>query len=113
MGYPGTPMSPDAFPQTFLYVEGQLGSVEIGLDYRLRITNADGSREISCPPPRYGWADPQYDLVHASIVPCLADLLGGLRGEHVPETTGEDNLKTMRLVYTAYESANTGEVVRL
>jgi hypothetical protein len=38
-------------------------------------------------------------------VPCCADLLAHLRGEKVAETTGEDNLKTVRLVFGAYESA--------
>ena len=63
-----------------------------------------------CPPPRYAWADPAYDVVHASIVPCNADILGALRGKPA-ETTGEDNLKTMELVFAAYESAKTNRVV--
>jgi hypothetical protein len=29
------------------------------------------------------------------------------------ETTGEDNLMTVRIVFAAYESAATGKVVRL
>lgn len=106
-------MSPDRFPQTFIYVEAEAGSAEIALDYCLRVTTAEGMREMVCPPRRYDWADRQYDLVHASIVPCHEDLLHGLRGNRQPETTGEDNLKTMRLVYTAYESANSGEVAWL
>jgi predicted dehydrogenase len=113
LGYPGTPMFPDSFPQTFIYVEAERGTAEIALDYHVRITTAAGTREMLCPPPRYAWADPQYDLVHASIVPCHEDLLRGLRGERRPETTGEDNLKTVRLVYSAYESADSGEVARL
>jgi hypothetical protein len=44
-------------------------------------------------------------LIHASIVPCLANLLAALRGEGRAETTGEDNLLTLKLVFAAYESA--------
>jgi hypothetical protein len=40
-----------------------------------------------------------------------ADLLAGLRGERTPETTGSDNLRTVRLVFQAYASARTGEVI--
>jgi predicted dehydrogenase len=52
-------------------------------------------------------------VVHASIVPCNADLLNALRTGQPAETSGEDNLKTMRLVYAAYESAATNRVVEL
>ena len=52
-------------------------------------------------------------MVQSSIVPCCANLLQSLRGEGAAETTGEDNLRTVRLVFAAYESARTGESVRL
>jgi D-apiose dehydrogenase len=96
MGYPGAPLEHERFPQTFAFVEGSSGSVELAPDYWLR-----------------PWADPAYDVVHSSIVPCQANLLAGLRGEGTPETTAEDNLKTMRLVYGSYESARDNTVVRL
>ena len=65
------------------------------------------------PPPRYAWADPTYDLVQASMVPCQADLLAHLRGERESENTAAGNLETLRLVFAAYESAATGSVVRV
>ena len=98
----------DRFPETFVLVEGQHGSVELGPDYWLRTTTAGGTHSRRFPPPRYAWADPTYDLVHASIVPCHANLLAALRGQGLAETSGEDNLRTLRLVYAAYESSTTG-----
>jgi hypothetical protein len=56
-----------------------------------------------CSRLRYPWADPDYDLVHASIVPCNADILQDLNGARKAETTSEDNLKTVRLVFASYE----------
>ncbi|MES2460660.1 MAG: Gfo/Idh/MocA family oxidoreductase [Armatimonadota bacterium] len=101
----------ERFPQTFLFVEGTEGSLEIGPDYYLRITDATGTQIARCAPPRYAWADPAYDLVQSSMVPCQADLLAHLQGEKTAETTGADNLETMRLVFAAYESAPTGQAV--
>jgi predicted dehydrogenase len=94
----------EAFPETVVRVEGSAGSVRLGVGYDLRVTS--GGRTVSCrvPPPHYPWADPAYDLVHASIVPCNADLLRGLRGGRA-ETTGADNLETLRLVFGAYDLA--------
>lgn len=113
MAYAENHLERECFPETLIFVEGERGSAEIGPDYWLRLTTADGTRARRCPPPRYSWALPDYNLVHASIVPCHADLLGALRGEGAAETTGEDNLKTARLVYAAYDSARDGRVVSL
>jgi hypothetical protein len=85
-----------------------MGSLELGPDYQVRLTTADGTHSRRAPPPRYDWADPRYDVVHASGVPCNASILAALRGKGEAETTGEDNLQTMRLVYGAYDSAARG-----
>lgn len=108
-----TRMEHERFPQTFVFVEGALGSVELATDYWLRTTTAAGTFACRYPPPRYAWADPAYDVVHASIVPCHADLLAALQGVKPAETTAEDNLKTLALVFAAYESARTRQAVEL
>jgi predicted dehydrogenase len=113
LGYPGTPYERDRFPETFAFVEGDRGSTELAGDYWIRTTTAEGTLARRHPPPRYAWADPRYDVVHASGVPCNENLLAALRGEGQAETTGEDNLKTVRLVFAAYESAASGQVVRV
>ena len=113
MAYAENYLERDRFPETFIFIEGEKGSIELGPDYWLRVTTRLGTHAKRYPPPRYPWADPAYDVVHSSIVPCNANLLAALRGEGDAETTGEDNLKTVRLVYAAYDSAHRGEVVRL
>jgi D-apiose dehydrogenase len=110
MAYAGTPLERERFPETFLFVEGDRGSLELGPDYWLRVTTDAGTLSKRYPPPRYAWADPAYDVVHASIVPCNANLLAALRHQSGAETTAEDNLKTVRLVFAAYESAHVGRV---
>ena len=102
----------DRFPETYVFVEGRRGSLELAPDYWLRTTTADGTLARRAPPPRYSWADPAYDLVHSSIVPCQANLLAALRGEGRAETTADDNLRTLRLVFDSYESARTGQTIR-
>jgi len=103
----------ERFPQTYLFAEGEEGSLALGPNYEIRTTTGSGTESRRCPPPHYPWADPAYDLVHASIVPCNADLLRALRGEGPAETTGEDNLRTARLVFASYESARTGKSIEL
>jgi predicted dehydrogenase len=113
LGYAENFLERDRFPETLIFVEGQRGSIELAPDLWLRITTADGTHSRRYPPPRYAWANPAYDLIHASIVLCNANILSALRGEAPAETTGEDNLRTARLVFAAYESAASGQAVVL
>ena len=103
----------DRFNETFALIECERGSVELGPDYWVRVTTGAGTLARRCAPPHYAWIDPLYHVVQASIVPCHAHLLAALSSGEPAATSGEDNLKTMRLVYSAYESAQTGQVVEL
>jgi predicted dehydrogenase len=113
MAYAENHLERDRFPETAIFVEGSTGSAELALDHWIRVTTKDGTHIRRVPPPRFAWADPAYDVVHSSIVPCQANLLSALRGEGAAETTGEDNLKTVRLVFGCYESARANRVVVL
>jgi D-apiose dehydrogenase len=115
LAYAKTPLEPsvrECFPQTLAFIEGPKGSLELCADYVIRLTSSRGTQIARHAPPRYAWANPAYDIAHASIVQCNANLLGALRGEREAETTGEDNLKTLELVFGAYESARKNVVVR-
>ena len=112
MAYAENHLEHDRFPQTYIFVEGPEGSLELRPDYWVRVTTAGGTHSRRHPPPRYLWADPAYDVVQSSIVPCNADLLKALRGEGRAETTGEDNLETLKLVFGAYVSADQDRVIR-
>jgi predicted dehydrogenase len=101
------------FPETLIFVEGTQGSIELAPDLWLRVTTAEGTKAERHGPPTYAWADPRYAVVHASIVPCNANLLHAIRTRTPAETSGEDNLKTMRLVYSAYESVARNQVIHL
>ena len=113
IAYAKAPLEREIFPQTLAFVEGPLGSMELTADHWLRVTTKKGTHSRRHAPPRYAWADPRYDVAQASMVPCLHDLLGALRGERPGETTGADNLKTMELTFAAYESAAKDRVIHL
>ncbi len=104
MAYAENPLERECFPQTLAFVEGDKGSLELSPDYWLKVTTANGTSTRRVPPPHYSWVNPAYEVVHSSIVACQANLLQGLNGG-LAETTGEDNLRTMRLVFASYESA--------
>ena len=103
----------DRFPETFVFVEGERGSIELGPDYWLRVTTSEGTMARRCPPPYFAWADARYALVHSSIVACNRNLLHSLQNRQPAETSGEDNLKTVKLIFAAYDSAERNSVIQL
>jgi predicted dehydrogenase len=111
MAYAENYLERERFPETLIFIEGERGSVELAPDYWVRTTTADGTHARRYPPPRFAWADPAYDVIHASIVPCNANVLDALRGAGAAETTAEDNLNTVRLLYAAYDSASSGTAI--
>jgi len=113
MGYPESYYEHDVFAQTLAFVEGEKGTAEVDEDYRIRVTTSDGTHSRRYPPVSYDWARTDHLAVHASIVICHAGFLRAFRGEGTPETTGEDNLKTLRLVFACYDSARSGQAIRL
>lgn len=111
LAYAENHLENEAFPQTFIFIEGEQGSLELSRDYWLHTTTRQGTLLRRVPPPRYAWADPAYEVVHASIAACNANLLAGLRGLAPAETSGEDNIKTVRLVFASYASASADRVI--
>lgn len=101
----------ERFPQTFVLVEGEKGSVYLGPDFEIRITTGQATEVVYGSPPFYSWADPEYAVVHASIVDCNRNILQALQQTGRAETTGEDNFKTVELVFASYESARSGKSV--
>ena len=105
MAYVENYVERECFPQTLFFIEGSSGSVEVLPDYVIKVTTKDGTVAKQFPPRMYPWVDERYAVVQSSIVDCNANLLGALRGTAAAETTAADNLRTLRLVYAAYDSA--------
>jgi predicted dehydrogenase len=108
-----TPREHDRFPETYIQIEGSKGLLELAPDYWIRETTTEGTLSTRHKPPRYEWANPEYDLAHSSVVPAQMNIARALKGLETGETTGDDNLKTMELVFKSYESAEIGQVIRL
>jgi predicted dehydrogenase len=113
MAYAENALERECFPETLIFVEGDEGSLELAPGCQIRLTTAKGSELRRFPPRVYDWCDPAYAVVQSSIVDCHRNLQGALRGTAPAETTGDDNLRTMQLVFKSYQSAQSNEVVQL
>jgi len=100
----------ERFPQTFILIEGDKGSVYLGPDGEIRITTKSGTTSAVINPVNYTWVDPAFAASQASAVETNRNLLQGLNGGKA-ETTFEDNYKTVKLVFDSYSSAETGKTI--
>jgi predicted dehydrogenase len=113
MAYAENHLEAECFPQTLIFVEGTKGSISLDPNYWLRITTRTGTHSQRHPPPRYAWADPAYDVVQSSMVPCHENILRSFRNRTPAETSGADNLETVKLVFGCYQSARNNQVLHL
>ncbi|MEM1135609.1 MAG: Gfo/Idh/MocA family oxidoreductase [Bacteroidota bacterium] len=103
----------EAFPQTLVLAEGERGSIKLEHDFIIKVTTSEGTKAFEAYPEQYDWVNPDYASIHASMVGINRQFLNGLRDKENVETTGEDNLETLKLVYACYESAEENKIVKL
>ncbi len=101
----------EQFPETFVEIEGNAGSLYLGPNYEILCTTKQGTQSESIILRHFDWVHPDYSLAHNSIYYCHENILHHLLGSEKAETTAADNLKTLQLVFDAYNSANENKVI--
>ena len=66
-------MEKESFPQTLAFVEGEKGSLHLSNDFELKTILKHGTESEIIRPVLYPWLDPDYAVVHSSIVDCNRD----------------------------------------
>jgi D-apiose dehydrogenase len=103
----------ELFPQTLLEVDGTHGSLKLGAHYQLSITTSGKTRKIDVSPPVLPWASRPWHNIQESVALIEQHWVDCLGAGREPATSGRDNLKTFALVEAVYQSAATGQTVRL
>lgn len=101
------------FPQTLVHIEGSRGVISLKENYQISVVTDGGVEIVDASPQLFSWVNPDYAVVHSSIYDCNQSILNAIRGKAAGETTGRDNLETLRLTYAAYTSARTNNVIHL
>lgn len=108
-----SPLEKEVFPQILLVVEGDRGSVRLDADYNFAITVGNSTTYEKMQMKRYSWQTDRLEPEPPSIVAINQNILEDMLGKGKAENTAEDNFKTVRLVWAAYESARNNAVIRL
>ena len=108
-----SPLENEIFPQTTMLIEGDRGSIRLDAGFELSVTTPSGTTKEIVPMRVYPWQTDRLKPEPPSIVDINQNILDDMLGSGKAENTGDDNFETVRLVWAAYESANSGRVVRL
>jgi predicted dehydrogenase len=103
-----TRLPSENFPQTLLEVDGSEGTLRLDAGYRLTICGPSGVRELDVAPPILPWAERPWHNIQESVLLIQRHFVDCILSGREPETSGADNVKTLALVYAAYESAEGG-----
>lgn len=108
-----SPLEKEIFPQTLLLIEGDKGSIRLDAEFEISTTTPDGTEKEIVPMRSYPWQTDRLKPEPPSIVDINKNILDDMLGKGKAENTGNDNFKTVQLVWAAYESARTGKVINL
>lgn len=107
-----SPLEREIFPQTLMLIEGSEGSIRLDPDLVIKTTTRQGTETEAVKLKKYWWQTDRLTNEPPSIVACNNDILQDMLGNGKAETTGDDNMKTVELVFAGYDSARTGQVIR-
>ncbi|MCL2775338.1 MAG: Gfo/Idh/MocA family oxidoreductase [Oscillospiraceae bacterium] len=102
-----------------VFIKGENGTLTLTGDHKITLTNSKGSEIVDAGKwDRLNYIPDDDWVIHgghvfASIPLCLAALKNSYESETEAETSGKDNLKTMKLMFAAIKSVEEGRVVRL
>ena len=99
----------ELFPQTLVHLEGREGSVSLGPNFELTVTSGGRVERRDVTPVAPVWATPPAEAIQESVPRIQQHWADCLRERAVPETCGADNLRTLELVFGAYESADSDQ----
>lgn len=102
----------EAFPQTLVALEGIKGSARLDIDYGLSATIEGQTEHFDVSPRAVDDISPPVNAIPESVLNIQRHFIDCLENGKVPNTSGEDNLRTLELTFGAYRSAAQGETIK-
>ncbi|KFB09324.1 Gfo/Idh/MocA family protein [Nitratireductor basaltis] len=102
----------ETFPETILEIDGEKGTLRLDAGYSMTIER-DGSHVEDVSPPLLPWAEKPWHNIQESVLLIQKHFLECVTRGEEPETSGQDNLRTLALVEAAYRSAKEHRTVEL
>jgi D-apiose dehydrogenase len=97
------------FPETTVHLEGNQGTVHLARDYQFKAVHNGEVVNLHAVPEQLAWMRPPGHIIQDSVIRIQQHWVNCLKTGTEPQTSGKDNMKTLELVFGAYQSAATGQ----
>jgi predicted dehydrogenase len=108
-----TKLETELFPQTLLEIDGTQGSLRLNAGYQITVTSKGKTTKADIAPPLLPWASKPWHNIQESVSLIQQHWADCLLNGTEPQTSGRDNLQTFALVEAVYQSAASGETIRM
>ena len=104
---------PDRFAQTLVNLEFSNGSIDLDYNYKITLYKNKKKKIYDGKPKKYNWISKPWDQIQESVINTHKHFIDSLINRVKHDTSGEDNIKSLSLVFNSYKSDKLRKEIKI
>jgi len=104
---------PDRFAQTLVNLEFSNGSIDLDYNYKITLHKNNKKKIYDGKPKKYKWISKPWDQIQESVINTHKHFIDSLINNIEHDTSGEDNIKSLSLVFNSYKSDKLRKEIKI
>ncbi len=104
---------PDRFAQTLVNLEFSNGSIDLDYNYKITLHKNNKKKIYYGKPKKYKWISKPWDQIQESVINTHKHFIDSLINNIEHDTSGEDNIKSLSLVFNSYRSDKLRKEIKI
>ena len=104
---------PDRFAQTLVNLEFSNGSIDLDYNYKITLYKNKKKKIFDGKPKKYKWISKPWDQIQESVINTHKHFIDSLINRVKHDTSGEDNIKSLSLVFNSYKSDKLRKEIKI
>ena len=104
---------PDRFAQTLVNLEFSNGSIDLDYNYKITLHKNNKKKIYDGKPKKYKWISKPWDQIQESVINTHKHFIDSLINNIEHDTSGEDNIKSLSLVFNSYRSDKLRKEIKI
>ncbi len=104
---------PDRFAQTLVNLEFSNGSIDLDYNYKITLHKNNKKKIYDGKPKKYKWISKPWDQIQESVINTNKHFIDSLINRVEHDTSGEDNIKSLSLVFNSYKSNKLRKEIKI
>ncbi len=104
---------PDRFAQTLVNLEFSNGSIDLDYNYKITLHKNNKKKIYDGKPKKYKWISKPWNQIQESVINTHKHFIDSLINNIEHDTSGEDNIKSLLLVFNSYKSDKLRKEIKI